>query len=257
MEANLNCDLGEKSIHYDGKNDEALMKFINTSNVACGYHAGDYETMRTTIQLAKQNGVSIGAHPGFDDKENFGRKRINLNKKEIKKLVIDQINILEKIANKENWELTHVKPHGALNNMACEDFNLSITIGEAIKECNPDLIYLILPLTEMEHAAKKLNLKFAAEIFADRNYDDTGLLISRHNKNAMIKNIDEAINNVTKMLESKSIHCYSGKKIPCDFDSICIHGDGKLALDIAVGLRKSLINNGLTLKPLNKLNKFI
>ena len=256
MEVNLNCDLGEKSIHYDGKNDEALMKLINTANIACGYHAGDIETMKTTIQLAKKNNVSVGAHPSFDDRENFGRRRINIDKKEIKKLVIDQINTLGEIANKEEWKLTHVKPHGALNNMACEDYDLSITIGEAIKECNPDLIYLILPLTEMENAARKLNIKFASEIFADRNYGDNGLLISRNNKNALVKDVKETINNVKRMLESKSIHCYSGKKITCEIDSICVHGDGKLALDIAISLRQNLIQEGFILKPLNQLNKF-
>ena len=257
METNLNCDLGEKSIHHDGKNDEELMKIINTANVACGYHAGDDETMIKTIQLAKENKVSVGAHPGFNDKDNFGRKRINLDKKEIKKLIINQINILDEIASNENWKLTHVKPHGALNNMACEDYDLSITIGEAIKECNSDLIYLILPLTEMEKAANKLNIKFATEIFADRNYDDNGFLLSRHNKNSMVNNVKEAINNVSRMLESKSIHCFSGKNIPCEFDSICIHGDGKLALDIAINLNKYLVQEGFILKPLNQLNKFI
>lgn len=256
METNLNCDMGEKSIHYDGKNDEELMKIINTANIACGYHAGNNETMQDSIQLAKENNVSVGAHPGFDDKNNFGRKGINLDKKEIKKLVIDQINVLDEIANEENWKLTHVKPHGALNNMACEDYDLSITIGEAIQECNPDLIYMVLPLTEMENAAKKLNIKFATEIFADRNYDDNGLLLSRDKKNSMLNNVKEAVNNVTRMLESRSIYCYSGKKIACEFDSICIHSDGKLALDIAKSLSKSLIEDGFILKALNKLNKF-
>ena len=257
METNLNCDMGEKSIHYDGKNDEALMKIINTANIACGYHAGNNETMQDSIQLAKENNVSVGAHPGFDDKNNFGRKRINLDKKEIKKLVIDQINVLDEIANGINWRLTHVKPQGALNNMACEDYDLSMTIGEAIKECNQDLIYMVLPLTEMENAAKKLNMKFATEVFADRNYDDNGLLLSRDNKNSMINNVQEAVNNVTHMLESRSIYCYSGEKIPCEFDSICIHGDGKLALDIATSLSKSLLKDGFILKPLNQLKKFI
>ena len=256
METNLNCDLGEKSIHYDGKNDRALMKIINTANIACGYHAGDNVTMRNTIQLAKANNVSVGAHPSFDDKKNFGRKRINLDKKEIKKLVIDQINILDEIANKENWELTHVKPHGALNNMACEDYDLSITIGKAIQEYNRDLIYMILPLTEMEKAAKKINIKYATEVFADRNYDDNGFLLSRNKKNSMVHNTKEAINNVTRMLENKSIYSYSGKRIACELDSICIHGDGNLALDIAINLSKSLKQDAFILKPLNQLKKF-
>ena len=256
METNLNCDMGEKSDHYDGKNDEALMKIINTANIACGYHAGNNETMRNTIQLAKENNVNVGAHPGFDDKNNFGRRRINLDNIEVKKLVIDQINVLDEIANGENCKLTHVKPHGALNNMACEDYDLSMTIGEAIKECNQDLIYMVLPLTEMENAAKKLNMKFATEVFADRNYDDNGLLLSRDKKNSMLNNVQEAVNKVTRMLENRSIYCYSGKKISCEFDSICIHGDGKLALDIAKSLSKSLIQDGFELKTLNKLQKF-
>ena len=256
METNLNCDLGEKSFHYDGRNDQALMQIINTANIACGYHAGNKETMTSTIKLAKENNVSIGAHPGFDDKNNFGRKRINLSKKEIKKLVIDQINILNEIANKENMQLTHVKPHGALNNMACENYDLSLVIGSAIKECNLDLIYMVLPLTEMENAAKKLNVKFATEIFADRNYDDNGLLLPRDKKNSIVNDVQEAVKNVTRMLENRAIYCYSGKKIACEFDSICIHGDGKLALDIASQLHKELIKDGFMLKTLNQLSKF-
>ena len=171
-------------------------------------------------------------------------------------MVIDQINILDEIANKENWKLTHVKPHGALNNMACEDYDLSITIGKAIQEYNRDLIYMILPLTEMEKAAKKINIKYATEVFADRNYDDNGFLLSRNKKNSMVHNTKEAINNVTRMLENKSIYSYSGKRIACELDSICIHGDGKLALDIAINLSKSLKQGGFILKPLNQLKKF-
>ena len=256
METNLNCDLGEKSILHDGKNDEELMKIVNTANVACGYHAGNHEIMKNTIRIAKRHMVSVGAHPGFNDKKNFGRKRIYLDNKEIKKLVTDQIKILSEIANKENWNLTHVKPHGALNNMACEDYDLSITIGQAIKEFDPHLIYLVLPLTEMEKAAKKINIKFATEIFADRNYDDNGLLLSRNDKNGMINSTKEAINNVERMLENKSICCFSGKKIPCEIDSICVHGDGKLALSIAKSLKNFLIENKIELKPLNELKKF-
>ena len=256
METNLNSDLGEKSFHYDGRNDRALMQKINTANIACGFHAGDKETMNTTIKLAKENNVSIGAHPGFDDKKNFGRKRINLTEKEIKKLVIDQINILNEIANKENMKLTHVKPHGALNNMACEDYDLSLTIGSAIKESNLDLIYMVLPLTEMEKAAKKINIKYAKEIFADRNYDDNGLLLPRNNKNSIVNDAQVAVNNVSRMLENRAIYCYSGKKIACEFDTICIHGDGKLALDITNQLHKKLIKDGFILKSLNQLSKF-
>ena len=256
MEININCDLGESSKFCSTENDPLLLEIVNSANIACGYHAGDKPTMEQTVKISKKNAVSIGAHPSFNDRENFGRKRINLPSNEITKLIIDQINILSEIAGKFGMKVTHVKPHGALNNMACEDYDLSITIGEAIQECNPDLIYMVLPLTEMENAAKKLNIKFATEIFADRNYDDNGLLLSRDKKNSMLNNVKEAVNNVTRMLESRSIYCYSGKKIACEFDSICIHSDGKLALDIAKSLSKSLIEDGFILKALNKLNKF-
>ncbi len=256
MEANLNCDLGEKSHHYDGRNDEILMQIINTANIACGFHAGDTETMSQTIKLAKKNNVSIGAHPSFDDKENFGRKRIYLSEAEVTKLVIDQINILNEFAQKADMELTHIKPHGALNNMACENYDLSLTIGSAIKECNPNLIYMGLPLTEMERAAKKLNLKFAAEIFADRNYDDNGLLLSRDKENSLVTEPQKAVDNVKRMLENNGIYCYSGKKISCDIDTICIHGDGELAVEIADYLNKELIKDGFVMKKLDQLSKF-
>ena len=153
-------------------------------------------------------------------------------------------------------ELTHIKPHGALNNMACENYELSLTIGSAIKECNPNLIYMGLPLTEMERAAKKLNLKFAAEIFADRNYDDSGLLLSRDKENSLITEPQKAVDNVKRMLEHKAIYCYSGKKISCDIDTICIHGDGVSAVEIADYLNKELIKDGFVMKKLDQLSKF-
>ena len=256
METNLNCDLGEKSIHHSGENDEQLMKVINTASIACGFHAGDETTMYKSVELAKKHNVSIGAHPGFADKKNFGRKKINLKKKEVKKIIFEQILILSNIAEKKGAKLTHVKPHGALNNMACEDYEFSITIGETIKEFNMDLIYLILPLTEMERAAKKLNMKYACEIFADRNYEDNGLLISRNKDNALVSNPLEASKNILRMLQDKSIYCYSGKRIPCEIDSICVHGDGIKSVEIVTQLKKNLEHEGFIFKPLNLLKKY-
>ena len=257
METNLNCDLGETSIHHSAENDPELMKLINTANIACGFHAGDEETMKKTVDLAIKHNVSIGAHPGFADKENFGRNRIYLSKNEVKKLIYNQITILSKISESKNIKLTHVKPHGALNNMACEDYDLSITIGEAIKEYNQDLIYMVLPLTEMEKAGRKLNLKISCEIFADRNYDDRGFLISRDKSHALVTDTLIATTNVSKMLNDQSIYCYSGKRIPCNIDSICVHGDGEKAIDIVQDLKKNLSEEGFKFKPLNELKKFI
>ena len=256
METNLNCDLGETSIQHSAENDPELMKLINTANIACGFHAGDEETMRKTVDLAIKHNVSIGAHPGFADKENFGRKRVNLTKDEIKKLILDQIQILSEISESRGLSLTHVKPHGALNNMACEDYELSFTIGQTIKEFNRELIFMVLPKTEMEKAGKDLDLKVACEIFADRNYEDNGLLVSRDQSHALKSDVVEATQNIINMLNDKAILCYSGKRIPCQIDTICVHGDGENAVDIVRNIKNNLEKAGLIFKPLSKLNKF-
>ena len=143
MEININCDLGEKSKFHSNKHDPDLLGIVNSANVACGYHAGDEQTMNQVIIISKQNGVSIGAHPSFNDPENFGRKRMNLNSSEITKLIIDQYEILQKIALIHNENVTHIKPQGALNNMACEDLELSVILAKTIKDINKNLIYLV------------------------------------------------------------------------------------------------------------------
>ena len=159
MEININCDLGEKSKHHSNKYDPDLLEIVNSANVACGYHAGDEETMNQVIMISKKNGVSIGAHPSFNDPENFGRERMNLTTQEIEKLILDQYNILQEIASKHNENVTHIKPHGALNNMACEDLDLATTLAKTIKAINKDLIYLVPTGSKMEGAAKKLDMK--------------------------------------------------------------------------------------------------
>ena len=256
MEININCDLGEKSKFHSIKNDPELLNIVNSANIACGYHAGDEQTMDMVIQISKKNGVSLGAHPSFDDPENFGRKRMNLNSLEIKKLIFDQYEILQKIAQKYNENVTHIKPHGALNNMACEDLELATTLALAIKEINKDIIYLVPTGSQMEVAAKKNNLRIACEIFADRNYEDNGNLISRSKSNALITNPELAKKHVLSMVKNQAINCLSGKQIPCEIDSVCIHGDNESSLATAKSIRDNLVDNGLELKPLNKMDKF-
>ena len=257
MEININCDLGEKSQFHSIENDPELLNIVNSANIACGYHAGDEQTMNMVIQISKKNGVSMGAHPSFNDPENFGRKRINLNSLEIKKLIFEQFEILQKVAQKYDENITHIKPHGALNNMACEDLELATTLAVAIKEMNKDIIYLVPTGSKMELAAKKLNMKIACEIFADRNYEDNGNLISRSNPNAVIVDPNIAKEHVLNMVKNQSLNCLSGKRIPCKIDSICIHGDNKSSLDTAKLIKQSLVENDLELKPLNKMTKFI
>ena len=257
MEININCDLGEKSKFHSTMNDPDLLKIVNSANIACGYHAGDKETMNRVIEISKTNQVSIGAHPSFNDPENFGRKKINLNSSEVTKLIVDQYEILQKIAQNHNENVTHIKPHGALNNMACEDLELATTIAKAINSINKDIIFLVPTGSKMELAGKKLNMKIACEIFADRNYEDDGNLVSRSKDNALITNPDVAKKHVLKMVKNQALNCFSGKKIPCKIDSVCIHGDNESSLATAKSIKDNLIDNGLELKPLNKMKKFI
>ena len=257
MEININCDLGEKSKHHSIKNDPILLSIVNSANIACGYHAGDEDTMNDTVKISKNNKVSIGAHPSFNDPENFGRKKLNLKPKEINELIINQYNILQNICNKYDEKVTHIKPHGALNNMACENFELANTIAKSIYEIDKDLIFLVPTGSEMVKAGKKQNLKVASEIFADRNYEDDGNLVSRSKENAMITDPEIAKKHVIKMVENQALDCYSGKQIPCEIDSVCVHGDGKSAVNTAKQIKEGLVKSGMTLHPLDKMRKFI
>ena len=256
MEININCDLGEKSKFHSTKHDPDLLKIVNSANIACGFHAGDEETMKNTIEISKKNNVSIGAHPSFNDPLNFGRKRISLSKNEIKKLVIDQYEILQGIAENLDAVVTHIKPHGALNNMACEDLNLSRILAETIFNIDKNLIYLVPTGSKMETAAKEFNMKIACEIFADRNYEDDGNLVSRSKADAIITDPEKCKKHVLEMVKNQSLNCLSGKKIPCQIDSICIHGDNLQSLETAKQIKKVLEENNIYLKSLNELKKF-
>ena len=257
MEININCDLGEKSKHHSNKYDPDLLEVVNSANIACGFHAGDEETMHQTIKISKKNGVSIGAHPSFNDPENFGRERMNLSSTEIKKLLIDQYEILQKIALNYNESVSHIKPHGALNNMACEDIELATVIAKTINEISKDLIYLVPTGSKMEQAAKKLNMKIACEIFADRNYEDDGNLVSRKKPHALITDPELAKKHVLNMVKNQTLNCHSGKQIPCEIDSVCIHGDNMSSLNTAKIIKENLLENGLKLKKLNEMEKFL
>jgi len=257
MEININCDLGEKSKHHSNHNDPKLLDIVNSANVACGYHAGDDHSMNEVVEISKKNRVSIGAHPSFNDPENFGRKRMNLNSSEIRKLIIDQYTILQNIASNHGVKVTHIKPHGALNNMACEDIELATIIAKAVYEIDKNLIYLVPTGSKMELAAKKLNMNIACEIFADRNYEDDGNLVSRSKQHALITDPEQAKKHVLTMVKNQAINCHSGKQIPCEIDSVCIHGDNESSLSTAKSIKKNLLENGLELKPLDAMKKFI
>ena len=182
---------------------------------------------------------------------------MNLSTSEIKKLIYEQYDILQKISVQHGQNVTHIKPHGALNNMACEDIELATTLAVAINEINKDLIYLVPTGSKMEIAAKKLKMKIACEIFADRNYEDDGNLVSRKKSHALITDPEQAKKHVLNMVKNQSLNCHSGKQIPCEIDSVCIHGDNESSLATAKSIRDNLIENGLNLKPLNSMKKFI
>ena len=257
MEININCDLGEKSKYHSNTYDPDLLEIVNSANVACGFHAGDDESMSQVIQISKKNNVSIGAHPSFNDPENFGRQRMNLSTNQIKRLIVDQYEILQKIANNYDTIVTHMKPHGALNNMACEDIGLATTLAQTIYEIDKDLIYLVPTGSKMEMVGKKFDMKIASEIFADRNYEDDGNLVSRKKPYALITDPEKAKKHVLKMVKNQAINCHSGKQIPCVIDSICIHGDNQSSLETAKSIKKNLIENNLELMKLTEMKKFI
>jgi 5-oxoprolinase (ATP-hydrolysing) subunit A len=257
MEININCDLGESSKLHSTENDPLLLNIVNSASIACGYHAGNRASMEKTIDLSKKNSVSVGAHPSFNDIENFGRKKLNLSPSEITTLMIDQINILSEIAKTKEIKVTHVKPHGALNNMACEDYELALIISKSIIKVNKDLIFLVPTGSQMQIAGDKLGMKVAVEIFADRNYEDDGSLVSRSKSNAMITDPEVSKQHVIKMISNQAINCFSGKQIPCKIDSVCVHGDELKAVNTARKVKEGLLNSGVTLKPLDKMKKFM
>jgi UPF0271 protein len=213
--------------------------------------------MNQVVEISKKNSVSIGAHPSFNDPENFGRQRMNLSAAEIRKLIIDQYEILQKISENHGEKVTHIKPHGALNNMACEDIELATTLAKAINDISKDLIYLVPTGSKMEEAAKKFDMKIACEIFADRNYEDDGNLVSRKKSHALITDPEQAKKHVVNMVKNQALNCHSGKQIPCEIDSVCIHGDNESSLATAKSIRENLLENGLILKPLNLMEKFL
>ena len=233
----LNCDMGEGI-----GNDELIMPYITSANIACGYHAGDEETIRQTILLAKKCNVNIGAHPSFLDRENFGRSEIKKSPEEVYELVAAQINLLQKIASENQATLHHVKPHGALYNMAAKDKVLAHAIAKAVKDIDVNLVLFGLSNSFLISEAKAIGLKTASEVFADRTYSDDGSLTPRSQLNAMIENVDEAIQQVLMMVQQQKVKTVSGKEIPIVAETICIHGDGKNAVEFAKAIRNTLLN---------------
>ncbi len=236
LHCDLNCDLGEGV-----GNDELIMPYITSANIACGYHAGDESTMHKTILLAQKYKVKIGAHPSFLDRENFGRTEIKKSPQEVYELVSIQIKSLQKIAADDNMRLHHVKPHGALYNMAARDKDIAQTIAKAVKDCDENLVLFGLSNSFLISEAKVIGLKTASEVFADRTYQADGSLTPRTQPNALIEDIDEVVQQVLMMVKHGKVKAVSGNHIPIVAETICIHGDGKNAVELAKAINTALL----------------
>lgn len=251
---NLNADMGEGFGAYDIGNDEAMLKIIRSASIACGLHAGDPLTMHRNVLRAKEEGVSIGAHPGFNDLWGFGRRRIEMKSDQLEYLVAYQIGALQAMAAYVGERVTHVKPHGALNNMAAVDADYAMAIGRAIKAVDREIVYVALAGSEMERAGRTLGLRVAREGFCDRLYDDDGNLTSRSIPGAVIKDPAVAAKRVVDMVRNGEIVSRNGKRIACKIDTLCVHGDEPTAVDVARAVRAGLEAAGVAIVPLTEMS---
>lgn len=243
MQIDLNCDLGE-GMHTD----EQIIPLISSANIACGLHAGDVDTMNRTISKCLQHGVAIGAHPSWPDKENFGRKEMQRSTEELYSIVIEQINILSRLAHEQGSQLHHVKPHGAMYNQSAKDKSIAAGIAKAVKDFDSSLILFGLSGSYSISEAEKIGLKTASEVFADRTYQDDGSLTPRSQPNALIDDEQQAAAQVLQMIKQQKVTSIAGKHIPLIADTICIHGDGAHAVKFAKAISVALKQNHIDIK---------
>lgn len=249
----LNCDLGESFGSYTIGMDSEVIPFISSANVACGFHAADPLVMSKTVLMAKNAGVAVGAHPGFPDLMGFGRRNMVVSPYEAKAYIQYQIGALWAFCKANDIKMGHVKPHGALYNMAGKDFALATAICEGIYEIDPSLILMGLSGSEMIRAAEYVGLPVAKEVFADRAYEDDGSLVARTKPGAIITNEELAIERVVRMVTEGKVTTITGKDIDIKADSICVHGDGVKALEFVKKIRQQLEINNIQIVSLEKV----
>lgn len=249
----LNSDLGESFGAYVMGRDDQIIPLISSANVACGFHAGDPVTMDKTAKVCKAAGAAIGAHPGFADLVGFGRRNMAVSPAEAKAMITYQIGALDAFCKANGLKMQHVKPHGALYNMAAKDATLARAICEGIYAYDPTLILLGLAGSEMIAQAKAIGLPWAAEVFADRAYEDDGTLVARTNPGAMIHDEDEAVARVIRMIKDGKVTSISGKDIDITPDSVCVHGDSEKALLFVQKIRSALESEGIAIRPLHEI----
>jgi len=246
----LNCDLGEGFGSYTLGNDEKILELVTSANIACGYHAGDPMIMNKTVEMALRSATAIGAHPGFPDLMGFGRRNINVTPQEAKAYVIYQIGALQAFVKAHGGQLQHVKPHGALYNMAAADYKLAKGIAEAIYSVNPELILVGLANSMMIKAGRDTGLRTASEVFADRAYNSDGTLVARNIAGSVIHDKNICIDRVIGMVKNGIVETIAGEMLKIEADTICIHGDNPAALDFVVELKKRAQEAGIDFKAL-------
>ena len=244
----LNSDLGESFGNYTLGMDERILELISSANIACGFHAGDPDVMHRTVQLALKNGVALGAHPGFPDLVGFGRRTMGVSPQEVYTMMVYQIGALNGFIKAEGGKMQHVKPHGALYNMAAKDKKLAEAIAESLYKIDPELILFGLAGSEMIHAAKRIGIRAIEEVFADRTYQKDGTLTPRSQANSMITDDEKAIAQVLKMVQEKRVTSVDGGEIPLQADTICVHGDGEHALNFAKKIKEKLEEANILVK---------
>lgn len=249
----LNSDLGEGFGTFESINDKGIMKYISSANIACGFHAGDHQTMHETVLEAKRNQVSIGAHPGLNDLYGFGRRMIPVSPREVYDLMIYQLGAINAFAIINDTTINHVKPHGALYNMANVNRELADAIAEAIYDFNPQLVLYGLSGGELVKSGEKLNLRTANEVFADRTYQSDGTLTNRLEKNAMIKDPDIVVERVMMMIKDGTVKTVQGDVINMAVDTICVHGDEYESLMLVKYIYVSLLEHGIQIRKVEKV----
>ncbi|MCJ8211818.1 LamB/YcsF family protein [Mucilaginibacter sp. RS28] len=244
----LNCDMGEAFGNYPMPNDEILMDYITSANIACGYHAGDPDVMQQTVAIAIKKGVAIGAHPGLPDLQGFGRREMKISAREAYQMTLYQIGALHAFVKAAHGKLYHVKAHGALYNMAAKDAALAKAIVEAVHDFDPTLILYGLANSAMITAAKQIGLKTASEVFADRTYQDDGSLTPRTQPNAMITDTPASVKQVLMMIREQQVISVNQKTVPLQAETLCLHGDGAHAVEFAKMISEKIKAEHISIK---------
>ncbi|MDQ0215388.1 UPF0271 protein [Oikeobacillus pervagus] len=242
----LNCDLGESFGRYRLGEMKQILKYVTSANIACGFHAGDPSVMKETVKLALDHHVKIGAHPGLPDLNGFGRREMNITPNEAYDMVIYQIGALQGFLSVHNATMQHVKPHGALYNMAARDPKLAKAIAQAVYDVSPSIILFGLSGSELTKAGEKIGLQTAHEVFADRTYQADGRLTSRSQQDALITDKEKSVLQVVKMVKEGKVISQQQTEVPLKADTVCLHGDGEQALSFAQYIRGTLEKNRVT-----------